>query len=161
MITQATTEEEKFIHASFIAQRIGITAQELVGQMPYITFRVDRAGLPAGALLYTNFRETSIEFAAAGDPGWMTKGTVRQMFEFPFVALGVWNLLAPIRRSNRTAREITKSLGFSELCVLPSGGAKGDDIVLYCMHKDKCRWLKGYEPSASPSSKLNGASLHG
>jgi hypothetical protein len=163
MIIHANSIEEKAVLASYIASRIGTTPQSLVGHMPFTAGSVLRNGKPIGAVLYTNFREHSVEFAAAGEPGWMTRPTVEQMFEFPFQQLNVWTLLALIARANSNAREISKRLGFSELCVIGAGETKVDDMILYGMTRNKCRWLKG-KPAmngAAYNKTQNGVAAHG
>lgn len=161
MIRRAEGAAEKAVLVAYLGERIGVRGQALVGQMPFEVFRVERSGRPAGAVLYTNFRESSIEFTAAGEPGWMTRQTIREMFAFPFVELKVWNLLALIKRGNRVARETSRGLGFTELCVLESGGAKRDDIILHNMTRDKCRWLPGAKANRRVNSNHGGVTLHG
>jgi hypothetical protein len=158
MIIPATTIEEKAVLASYLASKIGTTPQALVGQMPFHAGKVVRDGRPLGAVLYTNYRKTSIEFSAAGEPGWMTPGTIRQMLSYPFEQLGVITLLALIARHNSTARAISRGLGFAELCVIP-GESKPEDIILYGMSRDKCAWIGGKRGKArhKNTSKLNGA----
>jgi hypothetical protein len=143
MIIPATTIEERAVLASYLASKIGATPQELVGHMPFVAARVVRNGQPMGAVLYTNYRKHSIEFSAAGEPGWMTRATIRQMFAYPFEQLKVQTLLALIKRSNAVARTISRDLGFTELCVIPSSDFKADDIILYGMPRDKCPWIEG------------------
>jgi hypothetical protein len=143
MIVPAQTIEEKVVLVAYLASKIGTTPQALVGQMPFEAGKVVRNGKPMGAVLYTNYRQHSIEFSAAGEPGWMTRATIRQMFSYPFEQLGVYTLLALIKRSNSTARTISRGLGFGELCVIPAGDFKADDIILYGMARDKCPWIAG------------------
>lgn len=159
MIIPATTIEERAVLASYLASKIGATPQELVGQMPFVAAKVVRNGQPMGAVLYTNYRQHCIEFSAAGEPGWMTRSTIRQMFAYPFEQLKVQTLLALIKRSNAVARTISRDLGFTELCVIPTGDFKADDIILYGMARDKCPWIEGRRGAQrqKPKKIQNGA----
>jgi L-amino acid N-acyltransferase YncA len=99
-----------------------------------------------GAVLYTNYRGHSIEVLAAGEPGWLTRGTIQAAFYYPFVTLGVWNVLTMINRSNAPSRELNRRLGFVELCVIETGGHRGEDIILYSMTREKCLWVTDDRP---------------
>jgi hypothetical protein len=142
MIKSATTLEEKAVLVAYIASKIGTTPQRLVGQMPFEVFATIRDGKPTGALLYSNYRGTSIEMSAAGENGWLTRGVIKMMFAYPFGQLNCWSLLTLIGRNNTVSREISRRLGFAELCVIESGLGKSNDTLLYAMTRDKCAWLE-------------------
>lgn len=158
MIIPATTVEKKVVLAAYLASKLGTTPQALVGQMPFEAGEVVRNGQPIGAVLYTNYRKTSIEFSAAGEPGWMTRATIRQMFAYPFEQLEVITLLALISRINSTARTIAKDLGFIEFCVIP-GECRQEDVMLYGMSRDKCAWVQGRNGTVrrKHTRRMNGA----
>jgi hypothetical protein len=46
-----------------------------------------------------------------------------------------------VNRTNAESRELTRRLGFTELCVIETNGNKSDDVILYSMTRNKCLWL--------------------
>jgi len=160
MIQPARTMEEKSAVLAYLASKIGSTPEGLVGHMPFEATWTLLNGQPRGALLYTNYRvgSNSIEMSAAGESGWLTMKVIKAMFGYPFRQLDCWNLLIMIKRNNTISREISKRLGFTELCVIECGSGKINDTILYSMTRDKCRWI---ETKAKSVSKMNGASHHG
>lgn len=156
-VRPAQTIETKAALAAYIANKVGTTPQQLVGQMPFEVLMTLRGGNPSGALLYSNYRGNSIEMSAAGEPGWLTRPVIRAMFYYPFLQLRCWTLLVMINRNNRTSREISRRLGFNELCVIESGKSKGEDIILYGMTREECLWIAGF----APYDHANGALHHG
>ncbi len=140
---QARSIEEKAVLAAYVASMIGTTPQALVGSMPFEVASVTRSGRPVGAVLYTNYRKHAVEMTVAGEPGWISRGGIQAAFHFPFVQLGVWNVLTMVNRNNAPARELNRRVGFTELCVIETGGHRGEDIILYSMTRDKCFWIRG------------------
>lgn len=139
MIEMARPEEKQSL-ATYIATKIGISADTLVGAMPFEVLVAWRGAKPCGAILYTNYRHPLIEMSCAGEPGWLTRDNVRGMFTYPFVQLQCWTVLALISRSSTRTRDITKRLGFTELCALQSG-IRTADAILYGMTRPECKWL--------------------
>lgn len=146
MIVPATTSEEKVTLVTYLADKIGVTPGELVGQMPFQIVAVVNSGLPVGAVLYTNFRITSMEMACAGEPGWLTAGNLRSIFSYPFGQMGCFSVITTVMRANDKARKFNRDLGFRELGMIPSGVARDGDMLIYLMTKPECRWIKAPEP---------------
>jgi RimJ/RimL family protein N-acetyltransferase len=140
---------EKEAALAYVAERIGTNAHALVGTMPYEIGVVSRNGKPMGAVLYSNYRKHSIEITAAGDPGWITRGAIQRTMHYPFIQLGVWTLLALVNRNNTPSRELCRRIGFTELCVIETGGARGRDLILHSMTRDKCLWLNAAQSEAA------------
>jgi hypothetical protein len=164
MMKPAISIEEKSVLVAYLASKIGVTPQELVGNMPFEAMSCHRNGLPVGAALYTNYRGTSIEIAAAGEPGWLSRGTLSGAFSYPFLQLGVWTVLTLIQRNNADSRELNRRLGFTELCAIESGEGRIFDTILYGMTRDKCPWIpaKQIKPRKRVSGGLaNGATHYG
>lgn len=141
MIRPARTIEEKAVLVGYLANKLSITPQALVGQMPFEAAAIIRNGRAVGAVLYTNYRQYSIEMTAAGEPGWLTRADIRNAFFYPFIDLGCWTVLTMINRSNTPSRELNRRLGFTELCVVETGAGKAGDVIMYGMSRNKCAWL--------------------
>lgn len=142
MIRPAKTIEERAVLVGYLASKLGIMPQALVGQMPFEAAAIIRNGRPVGAVLYTNYRQYSIEMTAAGEPGWLTRADIRNAFYYPFIDLGCWTVLTMINRSNTASRELNRRLGFTELCVVETGVGKAGDVIMYGMSRNKCTWLQ-------------------
>lgn len=156
MIVPATTSEQRLSLVAYMASKMGISPETLVGQTPFEALSVTRQRKPVGAVLYNNFRTHSIEMACAGEPGWLTGHDLRAIFSYPFTQLGCWTVLTAVPRRNATARAFNRKLGFRELCVLPVSDEKQADTILYAMTRPECRWIKTAK-SERRSCPINGA----
>lgn len=142
MIERASTPEARATLVAYLASKMGTTPFDLVGHMPFEVVATMRNGKATGAVLYYNYRGPSIEMACAGEPGWLTRETIRDAFLYPFVQLGCWTVLTQVARSNTTARKFNQKLGFIELGVIESGPSKSDDVIVYKMTRDRCVWIR-------------------
>lgn len=133
---RAATPDEKFRAATYIANKIGVSFNDLIGDMPFEVILTGK-----GALLYTNWRGDSIEVAAAGESGWFTRPVARAMFAYPFNQLKCHSLVAFTERQNKLTRDLLKRLGFQELAVIESGRGRRSDKMLYVITRRKCVWL--------------------
>jgi hypothetical protein len=141
MIRPASTAEEKAEIVTYLAAEIRTTPLALVGAMPFEAAYIMRSGKPRGAVLYTNYRVHSVEMIAAGGPGWLTRGDISNAFYYAFIHLGCWTVLTMINRTNSASRELNRRLGFTELCVIETSRNKAEDVVMYGITRDRCRWL--------------------
>ncbi len=161
MIVPARTQEDRATLVAYLASKIGTSPADLVGQMPFEVVATTRAGKPVGAVLYINYRGSSVEMACAGEDGWLTPGHLRGLFGFPFQQMGVWTVLTMVKRTNKTAREFNRRLGFTELCVIP-GETKDEDAFLHSMTRPQCRWIETAAVTPRPPAAYsNGAHVHG
>jgi RimJ/RimL family protein N-acetyltransferase len=142
MIVPAVQPQQKGALVTYLAGAIGIPPAELVGTMPFEAVGVFREGELAGAVLYTNWRGSSIEMACAGKPGWLTRGDLKELFAYPFKQLGVYVVLSMVTRRNDRARKFNERLGFRHLGVIESGVSKGEDSIIYSMTRPQCRWIE-------------------
>lgn len=141
MMRPASSVAERAVLLDYLSGKTGVTPQALIGTLPFQIASVLRAGRPMGAVLYTNYRQFSVEMIAAGEPGWLTRAAIRSAFHYPFAVLGVWTVMTMTNRQNAASRELQKRLGFTEQCVIRTSTRKADDMVLYSMARDRCRWL--------------------
>lgn len=156
MIERAATPDARAALVAYLASKMGVTPLDLVGQMPFEVLAAKRDGKPMGAVLYTNNRNNALEMACAGEPGWLSRPNLRDLFAYPFTQLGVFTVLTQVRRSHREARAFNVKLGFTELCTIPTG-IRDNDTVLYGMTRDACRWIE----TAGSKLRINGAAIHG
>ena len=142
MIVHARTPEQEAQLATFVARAIGIELKKLVGDMPYHTLASVRAEKLMGVVLFTSFREQSIEAHVCGKPGWVTRSDLADMFGYPFQHLKVLRVWSVIARNNKPARSFIERLGFRVKCVLDDEFGRGKDGILYAMRQGECRWLR-------------------
>jgi RimJ/RimL family protein N-acetyltransferase len=141
VIVRPDTPEDRAFVVSYIAGKIRTTPEALVGQMPFeVLAAVGSDGSLLGAVLYTNFRDQSIEMTSAGTPGWLTRTHLREFFGYPFNQLGVRRVTGIVHRKNKHARNINERLGF-KLEGVCRHGFKDGDAMIYGMLKQECRWI--------------------
>jgi hypothetical protein len=141
MIVHARTPEQESQLATFIARAIGMEPQKLVGDMPYHAMASVRDDQLMGVVLFTSFREQSIEAHVCGKPGWVTRADLKDMFAYPFEHLGVLRVWSVIARNNKPARTFIERLGFSVKCVLDDEFGLNKDGILYGLRRKECKWL--------------------
>ncbi len=141
MIVPAVTPEAREMLIGYLCAKLNTTPDRLVGQMPYEVVAVLRNDRHKGAVLYSNYRKTSIEICWAGEPGWITRADLRGIFSYAFNQLGVYRIDGLIERGNSISRNLAMRLGCREAGILESEFGKGRDAILYTMRRDKCRWI--------------------
>jgi len=75
------------------------------------------------------------------DPSAVTRGIVRETFEFPFLVCGVGSILALVESTNKAALRFDEKLGFVRKLTIPGGGVEADLVILEMTRHD-CRWIR-------------------
>jgi len=104
--------------------------------------RVTRDGEFLGGTIYTGFNGAVIWGHFAGVDGWLSPELVWVSFDYPFMQLGVNQILATVGSSNTKALNLVKRLGFKQLYKIKEGAPKGSDLILFSMSKANCKWLR-------------------
>ena len=100
-----------------------------------------------GGVIYAEYREIApgqhdIRMHCAGEPGWLTKKTLRLFFEYPFKQLSCVRVTATVAKANKRARNLNERLGFKiEGCIKDGYGIGKDGLLLGTTRRD-CRWIK-------------------
>lgn len=99
-----------------------------------------------GGFLYTGYRSIadglhSIEMHMAGEPGWLTRGSLRAFFGYPFVQINCIRVVGKIRASNQRSCDLAIRLGCSLDGVIRSGISKEHDLCVFTMLRHECPWL--------------------
>jgi RimJ/RimL family protein N-acetyltransferase len=141
MIIHAETDEERETLLEYLTVRLGISKTALVGNMPYNAIGVYRLGCAVGAVLLTNNRGTSIEIAYAGEPGWLTRATVREVCRHAFDTIGVHRIWGTISCDNRASHVLASRLGCRMVGVLEDEFGPEQDGSMYAMTRKRCKWL--------------------
>lgn len=72
---------------------------------------------------------------------WLTRPFLRVMFLYPFMQLKVRRLNAFVPASNAPLRRFLKHLGFT-LEHRMERMLENDDVLIYRMYREDCRWLE-------------------
>lgn len=128
--------------ARYIASRIGTTAGEMFGDQPFfaIGFASENSQL-LGAVAFNNFVWPDVHIHQAGRPGWLTRQSLRTIFEYPFEQLECRHVTGLIPAGQARARDITERAGFRLEGILREAHKDGD-LCVYGMTRDECGWIK-------------------
>lgn len=94
------------------------------------------------AVLYDTFNGANIHMSVAAVPGarWLNREFLRVAFEYPFLQLGVKRITGMVAESNHQARKFDEHLGMELEATLLNAHPDGN-LLIYVMHRDKCRWI--------------------
>jgi RimJ/RimL family protein N-acetyltransferase len=101
-----------------------------------------------GGICYTEYREIAegqhdIRLTAAGEPGWLTKSTIKALLSYPFIQLRCIRITSIIAKPNMQARSLNERLGFKLEGKIRHGRGIGKDCLVYGLLKaDAERWIK-------------------
>jgi len=74
--------------------------------------------------------------------GYTPKQLLKAAFEYPFNQLGVEKAFGIVNSQNTRAMEYDQKLGFKEVTRFEGVHDNGGDIVVFCMDKADCRWIR-------------------
>lgn len=94
-------------------------------------------------VVYDDFNGSNIWMHVAAVPGrrWMTRGYLYTCFAYPFVQLECKRITGWVEASNIQSRRFCNHLGFTAEAILQSAARDGGDVIMYVMHREKCRFI--------------------
>lgn len=93
-------------------------------------------------VVYNFYTGPTIAMHVAGVGGhWLSRSYLRAAFAYPFVQLGCRRVTGYVPSTNVAARRFNERIGFQFESTMV-GGWWDDDIIVYRMLKDDCRWLQ-------------------
>jgi len=96
-----------------------------------------------GGIIYQDYTVESIAAHVASLGGaWLNRDLLWAIFDYPFVHLKCRNIFTQTRSRNRKGLDFTKSLGFKEIVTIPEVFPDGEDVVVFRMRREECRWLR-------------------
>ena len=104
--------------------------------------RVTRDGQFLGGTIYTGYNGAVIWGHFAGVEGWMSPELVWVSFDYPFMQLGVNQILCTVSSHNTKAINLVKRLGYKQLYKIKDGVPNGGELIIFSMSKANCKWLK-------------------
>ncbi len=129
--------------------------------MPFEVWAVVKGAAIRGVVLYTNYRGASIEMSCAGEPGWLTRKSLRVFFDYPFVQLKCRRVTGIVHRKNKRSRDMCERLRYRLEGVCKHGFETGDAII-YGMTRAECIWIEQDHgrKKLSQNTNTNGARPH-
>lgn len=99
--------------------------------------------LVAGVVFQNQRGDVDIEVViAATDASWAYPATLRTIFNYPFVQLGLVRMTAIIGRKNKRSRRFCEGLGFKqEGCIRRALNGR-QDAMIYGLLRNECKFLR-------------------
>ncbi len=107
---------------------------------------LERDGELIAGVLYEGYNGQNVWMHVAAVPGtqWMTRDFLRYCFHYPFNEMGVARVSGYVNASNKEARRLDEHLGFKPEAVIRGAAPDGDDVIIYAMWREDCRFLKDH-----------------
>lgn len=108
----------------------------------FVSLGILRNGNLVGGATFFNYTGHDIEVSFACDGvAWARPETLRVLFSYPFTILNCVRATAKTSRKNRRARKLLEHLGCKLEGVMLRGFDGKQDMCLYRMLKQECKWL--------------------
>ena len=117
----------------------------IILQDPSVAIGIEDQGEIVAGVVFNNYRNGSdIEAHIAGKSGklWATRKTLGVFFGYPFNQLRAKRITAAVAGKNKKSRKFTEHVGFTLEGVM-RGSLPDDDLIIYGMLKNECRWIGG------------------
>lgn len=101
-----------------------------------------RDGVIVAAIVYQEANAHNAWMHVAAEPGvrWVTRDLVYWTFNYPFVQLGLTRLTGWVEEDNKAAIRFDEHVGFKREATLKGAGQRGQDVHLYAMFREDCRY---------------------
>lgn len=106
---------------------------------------IERDGNLIGGAVYNYwFPGVDIRMHIAGAHGepWLSRSILNALFYYPFVELGLRRITYPIAASNAASLKLARHFGTVHEGTIRHGWLNGDDLLVFGMLREECRWLK-------------------
>lgn len=103
---------------------------------------VDEDGRIHGMVGFDGWTENSVVLTIALDNKAALRSLLNPVFDYAFVQAGRGIALAMVRGGNVRSQGLCRHTGFREIYRIRDGIKIGEDIVLFEMRREDCRWIK-------------------
>lgn len=95
------------------------------------------------AALYIDYNGTNVVVHLAGTPGrrWLNRDFLKWMFHYPFEQLKCVRITSWVDETNVDSRRFVEHIGAKHEATLSKAGTGGQDLLLYAMFKEDCRYV--------------------
>ena len=107
---------------------------------------MDANGEIKGMVGYDNWTLNAVQMHMAFETPAALRAIIPAGFKYPFSSRGV--ILGIIPSHNERSCELTRRLGFKEVYRIQDGWAKGDDMIVFQMRREECRYLEAEKEAA-------------
>lgn len=102
---------------------------------------VDERGRVHGMVGYGGWTANSFLMHIALDNPACLRSLLKWCFRYPFEQAGRGVAYATVRGTNEPSLRLCRKVGFREVCRLRDAVAVGEDMVLFEMRREECRWI--------------------
>ena len=102
---------------------------------------VDAGGKIHGMVGFDSWTDNSVVVSIALANAGCLRSLIQPCFEYVFLTGGRGVMFATIRATNSRSVRIAQRLGFSEVYRLKDAVAVGEDMILFEMRRENCRWI--------------------
>lgn len=109
-----------------------------------VAIGLEEDGQLIAGVVYNLYTGPSISMHVAAVPGrrWMTRDFLWRAFAYPFVQLNCRRVTGLVREDNLDAQRFDEKLGFVREGLIRSACEDGQNMILYGMLREECRWLE-------------------
>ena len=133
-------ELNRYDHGAKIAEAAGCL---LDIEHDVVISRTDDYGKLLGGVIFREYTGASITIHLAGfSPHWVSRDLIWVVMHYPFVQLSCVSLFAQVRSLNKRAIGFIENFGFKYEVTIPEVYSDGEDLIVYRLRKENCRWLK-------------------
>ena len=128
--------------AEWVAARIPIFE---FGSSPYTALGIaNEAGVLLAGVVYQNYTKVDIHMHVAALPGrrWMSRHFLGECFRYPFEQLKCRRVTGLVPAKNAVAAKFDEHLGFTWEGRIRRILPDGDDVIVYGMLREECRFLE-------------------
>ena len=105
---------------------------------------LEKDGELIAGVLYDDYNGSNVwmHVAAVAGKRWLVREYLYICFRYPFQQLDLNRVTGWVEETNKDAVRFNEHLGFKKEAVLRKAGRYGQDVFLYVMHKQDCKWIK-------------------
>jgi RimJ/RimL family protein N-acetyltransferase len=133
--------QDKLI-AEWVSRKIPIFE---FGSTPYTAIGLadGKSGVILAGVVYQNYTKIDIEMHVAAVEGarWMNRRFLGEVFRYPFEQLGVHRITGLVPANNARAAAFDEHIGFQLEGRVRERLPGGEDVLIYGMIRDECRFL--------------------
>ncbi len=114
------------------------------GSSPYTAIGLtNSAGMLLAGVVYQNYTKGDIHMHVAAREGkrWLSKAFLGEGFRYPFEQLKCRRVTGLVPAKNLEAQRFDEHLGFTQEGRIRRILPDGDDLIIYGMLREECRWL--------------------
>ena len=109
-----------------------------------VAIGLEEDGHLIAGVVYNMYTGPSISMHVAAAPGrrWMTRDFLWRAFAYPFLQLKCQRVTGFVREDNLDAQRFDEHLGFVREGLLRQACEDGQNMIVYGMLREECRWLE-------------------